>query len=209
MGLGLKFDLPVLGAVNFKHYPKVDGVKNADKSASGQPTTAASTAGSATVVTVTTDMGALPFVGDSLAGLGLTTGYGERENTTLANTNEAVEATVALKYAVGPVSLGYQKKYVNLGDTAVATEAVFFKDDVYGIVYAVNDALSISYNRYESYRHDMDKGAIKNTQSTTAFNIGYVIGGMTIGLQEAETDDAGYVKDAKDNTRTLSVAVAF
>jgi len=209
MGIGFKFDLPVLGAVNFKHYPKVDGVKNADKSASGQTTTAQASVGSAQVVTITTDMGELPIIGANLAGLGLTTGYAERENTTLANTDGAVEATAALKYAFGPVSLGYQKKYVNLGDTALATEAVFYKDDAYGIVYAVNDALSISYNRYESYRHDMDKGGTKNDQSTTAFNIGYVVGGMTIGLQDAQTDDAGYVKDAKDNTRTLSVAVAF
>ena len=30
MGIGVKFDVPVLGAVNFKHYPKVDSAKNAD-----------------------------------------------------------------------------------------------------------------------------------------------------------------------------------
>jgi hypothetical protein len=209
MGLGLKVNLPVLGAVNFKHYPKVDGVKNADKSASGQPTTAASTAGHANVVTITTDMGEVPFIGDSLAGLGLTTGYAERENTTIAKADHATEATVALKYAFGPASFGYQKKYVNLGDTSASAAAVFYKDDVYGVVYAVNDALSISYNRYESYRHDRLKGSAKNEQSTNAFNIGYVVGGMTIGFQDAQTDDAGYVKDAKDDTRTLSVAVAF
>jgi len=209
MGIGIKFDLPILGAVNFKHYPKVDGSKNSDKSASGQVDATDSTAGAANSVTITTDLAGLPYIGDALAGASLTTGYGERENTTLASTDDATEATAALKYAFGPVSLGYQKKYVNLGDTAVATEAVFYKDDVYGIVYAVNDALSISYNKYESYRHDMDKGATANQQNTTAFNIGYVVGGMTIGLSDANTDDAGYVKDAKDDTRTLSVAVAF
>ena len=206
MGIGFKFDLPVLGAVNYKHYPKVDATKNADKNASGN---ANMTVGSANVVTITTDMGELPYIGAQLAGLGLTTGYGERENTTIANTDDAVEATAALKYAFGPVSLGYQKKYVNLGDTAAAVSAISFKDDVYGVVYAVNDALSISYNRMQSYRHDRTKGSANNEQSTTAINIGYVVGGMTIGLSDANTDDAGYVKDAKDDTRTLSVAVAF
>lgn len=209
MGIGFKFAVPMLGNVNYKHYPKVDGVKNADKAASGAPTTASNSVGNADVITLVTDLGAVPFIGDTLAGASLTTGYATLENSTLANTNNHDEATVALKYAFGPVSLGYQKSVVSLGDTAAATEAIFYKDDVYGIVYAVNDALSISYNRYESYRHDMDKGATKNEQSTTAFNVGYVVGGMTVGFQDAQTDDAGYVKDAKDDTRTLSVKVAF
>ena len=30
MGIGVKFDLPILGSVNYKYYPQVDGTKNAD-----------------------------------------------------------------------------------------------------------------------------------------------------------------------------------
>ena len=46
-------------------------------------------------------------------------------------------------------------------------------------------------------------------QETSAINIGYTMGGMTIGFQEASTDDAGWVKDAEDDSRTLGVSVAF
>jgi len=32
---------------------------------------------------------------------------------------------------------------------------------------------------------------------------------MSIGFQDASTDNAGYVKDVSDDTRTLGVTVAF
>jgi len=46
-------------------------------------------------------------------------------------------------------------------------------------------------------------------QETDAVNVGYTVGGMTIGLQDASTNNAGFVKDAKDDTRTLGISVAF
>ena len=40
-------------------------------------------------------------------------------------------------------------------------------------------------------------------------NIGYTVGGMTIGFQDASTDNANMVKNAKDDTRTIGISVAF
>ena len=77
-----------------------------------------------------------------------------------------------------------------------------------GVSYAVNDQLSISYNRYESKRHNTTTG-LNPVQETSAINIGYTMGGMTIGFQEASTSDAAWVKDAEDDSRTLGVSVAF
>ena len=37
----------------------------------------------------------------------------------------------------------------------------------------------------------------------------YTIGGLTIAFQDADTDNAGYVTDSEDNTRTLSLKTAF
>jgi hypothetical protein len=112
-----------------------------------------------------------------------------------------------LTFSAGQFSFGYQKKYADQGQTAAATDALFYKDDVYGIAYAINDNLSISYNRYESQRHSVT--ATHNTQDTDAINIGYTVGGMTIGFQDASTDDANYTLNSKDDTRTLGVSVAF
>ena len=68
-------------------------------------------------------------------------------------------------------------------------------------------SLSISYNKYESYKGQ--DTAVSVEQDTTAINIGYTIGGMTIGFQDAQTDGAGYAADTKDDTRTIGVSVAF
>ena len=204
MGLGVKFDLPILGAVNGKYYPKADGTKNADNANSG----ATSATGSGESLTIVTNLADLPAVGGALDGATLTTGYSSHEESSVANTDDATELTAALVYKTGALSLGYQKKYNNPGNTVALTDPLFYKDEVIGIAYAVNDAFSISYNRYESRRHSVTADS-SFKQETDAVNVGYTVGGMTIGLQDASTNNAGFVKDAKDDTRTLSVAVAF
>jgi hypothetical protein len=203
MGLGLKFDLPILGAVNGRIYPKADGVKNADNSSSG----AVAATGSGESLTIVTNLADLPGLGGSLDGATLTTGYSSHEESSVTNTDDATELTAALVYKSGALSLGYQKKYNNPGNTVALTDPLFYKDDVIGIAYAVNDAFSISYNRYTSSRHSPSAG--NHEQETDAINVGYTIGGMTIGLQDASTDNANYVLNAKDDTRTLGVSVAF
>jgi hypothetical protein len=201
MGLGVKFDLPFIGAVNAKYYPKADGVKNADNASSG----AVAATGSGESLTVITDLGGLL---GALDGATLTSGYSSHEESSVANTDDATELTAALVYKTGALSLGYQKKYNNPGNTVALTDPLFYKDDVIGIAYAVNDAFSISYNRYESFRHSPSADS-SFKQETDAISIGYTIGGMTIGLQDASTDNAGYVLNATDDTRTLGVSVAF
>ena len=86
------------------------------------------------------------------------------------------------------------------------------KRPIIQIAYAVNDALSISYNIYESYKHtgQIDNAAASDQkQKTKAISIGYAIGGMTIGFQDAKTDESGYVLNADKDSRTLGLSVAF
>jgi hypothetical protein len=207
MGIGTKFSVPFLGAVNYKYYPKIDATKNADNSASGD---ALSTVGSANAVTITTDLSVLA---SEMAGATLTTGYADYENNTTALTDDGTELTAALNYVYGPVSFGFQKKYQNKGMTSATQDAVFYKDDILGIAYAVNDSLSVSYNVIDSYKHKgggVDDSASSDAkQKTKAVSIGYAIGGMTIGFQDASTSNAAYLLNADDDTRTLGVAIAF
>ena len=204
MGVGFKFSVPVLGAVNAKYYPKTDSTKNADNANSSD---ANALVGSGTSISIATNLADLPAIGGALDGATLKVGYSEQDVSRVAETDDLYEGTVALNYAAGPFSLGIQKKYHNEGQATKATEETFYKDEVIGISYAINDSLSISYNSYESYRHDNDTENF--LQDTTAINIGYTVGGMTIGFQDAQTDNAGYATDTKDDTRTLGVSVAF
>ena len=60
----------------------------------------------------------------------------------------------------------------------------------------------------EQKQHDVSADS-RATQETDAINIGYTVGGLTLGFQDASTDNANMVRNAKDDTRTISVKAAF
>ena len=204
MGIGIVASVPVLGTVDFKYIPKVDGTENADNANSANANAAV---GSGESISIKTNLADLPVVGAFLDGATLTAGYETDEISTIANTSDIHDITAAVNYSVGNFAFGVQRKLHNEGETGTVADEVFYKDLAIGVSYAVNDQLSISYNRYESKRHN--NAALNVVQETSAINIGYTMGGMTIGFQEASTDDAGWVKDAEDDSRTLGVSVAF
>ena len=203
-GIGIKIAVPFAGSLDAKYYPKLDAAKNKDSVASGD--TSASV-GSAYSVSLVTPMSNMPLVGGALDGLVLTTGISESEESTDANTNDVLELTAALNYSYGPVSIGYQKKFNDLGQASTGQVITRYRDDIIGIAYTVNDNLSLSWNRYTSTKQIDNANEVE--QETDALNLGYTIGGMTIGIQDASTDNAGYVLNTKDDTRTIGVSVAF
>ena len=205
MGIGIKASLPIIGTVQAQFVPKADGSESGDKTASGDTS---ATKGSGTELVVKTAMGDLPFVGTFLDGNTLTLGYAEEEMERVANTTDRHEATVALTGSYGNFSYGYQVEHIDEGQTVATTDAVFYNVESIGLAYAVNDALSISYNMMEQKQHNVAADS-SFEQETDAFNIGYTVGGITLGFQDASTDNANMVKDAKDDTRTISVKAAF
>jgi hypothetical protein len=204
MGIGTRIALPYGVSIDAKYYPRhTQGVKTTDNSVSGAGNSNAQNAFSGKIVADLSEAG--------LAGAKLTLGaaHGSFENITHSNSDEG---TAALTYATGPLSIGYQIKYNQPGGVAFIDTR--YKDDALGIAYAVNDALSVSFNRTTSKRNNGDTNvngaSVTNiTQETDAFNIGYTIGGMTIGFQEASTDNANYTLASDDDSRTLGVSVAF
>jgi hypothetical protein len=205
MGIGIKVALPVIGTVQAQYVPKADGSESGDKTASGDTS---GTKGSGSEVVVKTALGDVPFVGSYLGGNTLTLGYAEEETERLANTTDRIEATVALTGSYGNLSYGYQVEHIDLGQTVATTNAKFYNVTSIGLAYAVNDALSLSYNTMEQKSHDITATS-SIEQQTDAFNIGYTVGGLTLGFQDASTDNANMVKDAKDDTRTISLKAAF
>ena len=205
MGIGFKATLPILGTVSGQYIPKGDSAENADKTASGDTN---ALIGDGSELVIKTALGDVPFFGDFLSGNTLTLGYATAEEATVANTTDLFELTAALTGSYGNFSYGYQREHVDLGQTVALTDAIFHNVETIGLAYAINDALSVSYNTIESKRHNV---AFDNsyTTKTDAINIGYTVGGLTLGFQDASTDHANFVRDAKDDTRTLSVKAAF
>jgi hypothetical protein len=197
-------------SLDYTYYPKLDGKLNNEKGASGSQ---AGTFGSAQSANVKIDAAGVPGIGSTpLAALKLTIGY-EHANSQSEKFTEKEGATIAANYAYGPMAFGYQLKKFNEQAT-VAGDDIYYIDNIYGIVFAVNDALKVSYNVIESDKNTQDRyvsstGTAAVEQKTKAINAAYTIGGLTIGLQEAKTNNSGYVTGTDNDTRTLSIKTAF
>ena len=193
-------------SIAYNYYPKLDAKTNNEKGASENNNAASSSAQS---MNVGIPLAGLPVIGDSvLGGMKLTAGYEESDSRATDGTPK-LGGTVAAVLPVGPLSVGYQKKgYQALGTTVSEANKAFFKDDILGIAYAVNDDFAISYNLIESVKHLHSAGTTIE-QETKAINVAYTVGGLTIGVQDAKTANAGYVLNTDDDTRTVSIKTAF
>jgi hypothetical protein len=141
-------------SIDYTLYPKLDVTTNNEKGASGGAKPSSNKAQS---VNIQADIGAVPGL-ESAAGLKLAVGY-EISESLKANLRDKEGATVALNYATGPIKVGYQRKGYQALSTSALTKS-FFKDDIYGIAYAINDELAVSYNVIESLNHT-DTGHIE------------------------------------------------
>ncbi len=192
-------------SVDYTYYPRLDGKTNNEKSASADTS---SNTNSAQSVAIGLPLSGVPLLGDSaLGGMKITLGYEEMDART-AGVIDKRGGTVAVNLPIGPLSIGFQKKaYHAVGTSIVEAQDAFYKDDIYGIAYAVNDELALSYNVIGSDKHIHTTGEVE--QETKAINVAYTIGGLTIGFQDASTDNAGYVTATSDDTRTISIKTAF
>ena len=146
--------------------------------------------------------GSVPMVD----GLSLGVGYAQldksAEGTANADDLDIHEGTMYAKYSVGALSIGAQRGVVN----QAGANDVLFDTTYLGISYAVSDNLSISYNELESRKSqnhtDVD-------QDMDSISISYTMGGMTIGILDAEADNAAYTAGRTQSARSVSLSVAF
>ena len=190
-------------SVSYSYYPKLDGKTNNEKASSLSTNDGIKSAQS---MNVGIPLSAVPFVGDTvLGGAKVTLGYENMDPQ--ATSYQAKEGgTIAVVMPAGPLSIGFQKKAYAPVSSADGTKE-FYKDEVIGIAYAVNDDFAISYNQYTSVKHANAGADIE--QETEAFNVAYTVGGLTLGFQDAKTSNAAYSSGTDDDTRTISIKTAF
>ena len=190
-------DLMPSGIVTRLHFsPDVGGTNAADKGNGGNETIT----GTGYDVTIEASGDATPD------GLTLYGGYSQVDqfqNGTAVN-DDITEWTAGIKYAVGSFTLGYQ---YSEEDNGRATTTTGYENTGYGVVFAINDDLSISYNNYES---DQTGTTVLSTEASS-FQIAYSAGGMSIRLAEQTVDNKAYCTNAANqrDATTLSVALAF
>ena len=140
---------------------------------------------------------------------GLSIGYavGESDESTEGTGNDAAsdvkgveESTLWVKYAFGPVTVGYQ--------TSEADGPTTTQDDdstAMSISYAISDDLSVSYGS-----HELDLGsatAAGTDQESTGISASYTMGGTTISASFNQTDNIAGT--AADDEESMEIALVF
>ena len=143
--------------------------------------------------------GAVPMV----EGLDVGVGYAVLNAKALdTGERDQHEGTAYIKYASGPVSLGYQKGAVAVNGTSEAT----YVNEYIGISYKISDNLSISWNEAESQK---TSDATNTTQDWDSISLSYTAGGMTLGVVQQEVDNATYTSGRSSEETAIQMTVAF
>jgi outer membrane protein OmpU len=132
---------------------------------------------------------------------GLTVGYATAELEDTATTSIDHE-TLFVKYAIGGFTLGYQTHDAD-GPTAAKTD----ESTTWGVSYAVNDDMTISYGERDYDDNTATAGANSSEQQDSGFSISYTMGGMTVAGHMNQSDNVSGV--AATDTESYEFALTF
>jgi len=148
-------------------------------------------------VSAYSDMG-VSFTPEMVEGLSL--GYAQGSYDESASVLGLDVSTIWVKYAYGPVTVGYQTSEID-GPTSTQD------DDTtsIGISYAVTDSLSVSYNE-----HKIDNGGWSNVdQEAKGISASYTMGGTTISASRNQVDNIGGSATADEQGYEIALSFAF
>lgn len=195
-------DLMPSGIVTRFHWSPDVGGNGADDKSSGANDTGTN---GGYDITLTASGDATP---DGLKIYGGISRVDQDQGSTTVN-DDIMEWTAGVEYAVGAFTLGYQYSEEDNGGATVTTG---YDNTGYGIVFAINDDLSISYNNYQSKQITGTQSATAgNTVEAESFQIAYSSGGLSVRFAEQDVENKNYATAAANQRegRTVSVALAF
>ena len=129
--------------------------------------------------------------------------------TEALNGADAEQVVAGATYAVGSVTVGYQYSLDEKNGSGGATN--FYENTAYGVSFAVNDDLTISYGEHASDR-SVETGATADVENTgKSLQLSYSMGGASIKIAQSSVKNASYVTGSsndKDGT-TIALSLAF
>ena len=146
-------------------------------------------------------------------GLKLGASYFEFDGSGLAkSTQEAESGAYYATYANGPVSVGYSKALyapfvADATSAANATNVDYYDQTNYSIAFAATDALSVSYEVETSEKKLNNKSSVE--QESSAVQVAYNMGGMTLAVSHASHDNNAYVTGDNTDQTLFAVTMAF
>jgi len=188
----------VSGGTKGFHYSKAMdmveiGIGYAHKSAAGAAQGGASGSGA-----TPSEIGGFIKI-DPMDGLEIGFGIGEgpsgNANAALTTDYETIYAT----YVYGNLTLGYQMSEVDNAGTTADDEQTRW-----GVLYAVNDEMSISYQN-----HTNDDSTNSVDEDATGVSASYTSGGMTFKVHRNTADDVGNAASNESEHTEVGVTFAF
>ena len=134
---------------------------------------------------------------DLIDGLTLAVGLSDK-NTASANGTE--ELNLSASYVVGGATLAYTD-YSADDDTASGTD---YDSKHYGISFAMNDNLTISYGKSTS-----DKSTTSVDEEITSWQASYTMGNMTVKGHISKADNEQFTTAAEDEQKAIDVSWSF
>ena len=110
-----------------------------------------------------------------------------------------------IKYAMGPISIGYQEAYSN-NRHAAGTEGADEEAEFWGLKYS-QDGIALSYAESEYSTAAVSNTAASSVQELEAIQASYTMGSMTIMASLSE--GSNIATTAGDNYEETSIAVNF
>ena len=148
---------------------------------------------------------------DLVEGLSVGVGAGQSsyDDEAVVGNEDGSSVVGFANYTMGPATVG-----VTLSDSNNARSATGANDggrevEAFGIAFAVNDSLSISYNQHDmTYKKRGSDGA-DVTQESTGIAIAYTMGGATIAVQNNSMDNVTGTSGTNDEITEISLSLAF
>jgi len=138
---------------------------------------------------------------DPMDGLEIGFGTGEKKAVTAGDSQQTDDhSTAYVTYVYGPVTFGYQQSNV---DTYTAAQS----DDEqtrWGVLYAVNDEMSISYQNHES-----DDSTLTTDEEATGWSASYTVGSMTFKAHRNKGTNLGNAVTKESEHTEVGVTFAF
>ena len=150
----------------------------------------------------------------SYGSLGASANYFEEDQ---ANGNAAQQQKnhgggYSLTYDIGNFGIGYGKTYQNPAIAAhpgATATAEYYETTLVSVGAKINDQFSVSYSQEKSEQNNATAGATLYDVEARTVQAAYNMGGLTIGLSQAEFEKTGYANVPDVNEFILSLSAAF
>jgi hypothetical protein len=150
-------------------------------------------------------------------GLKINADYHSADGQTTTAVQKSESGNVGAQYALGNFKVGYNKGHYAVGLANKNGAKSKYENTSYGIEFAVNDSLSISYNEEKSEAFtDVAIASTKTTGSKTSvesemevMQVSYIFGGATLGVHIADVGNADYVTNKDEKVTIFTIAMDF